>query len=148
MNAPRLSPRRASIHFVAAAVVAITAAAWNPDASAQSQPPAAQSSAERGVTVRVTPKAVGPAKEWEFAVVLDTHSAELNDDLVNTAVLLADGNELRPLSWAGAGPGGHHREGVLKFPAPSAAPQAVELRIQRAGETAARLFRWDGAALR
>lgn len=148
MNTPNTLKNRTSSHLVAAAVVAISAAAWHPWAGAQAQPPAAQSSAERGVTVKVTPKAVGPAGEWEFVVVLDTHSDELNDDLVKSAALLVDGNELRPLSWTGPGPGGHHREGVLRFPAPSQAPQAVELRIQRAGETAARLFRWEGAALR
>jgi hypothetical protein len=139
---------RISIHLVALAVVAVTTAAWGPGASAQSQPPATQSSADRGVTVKVTPKAVGPASELEFAVVLDTHSAELGDDLVKSAVLLVDGKELRAVSWTGAGPGGHHREGVLKFPALPQAPQAIELRIQRSGESAARVFRWDGAALR
>jgi hypothetical protein len=148
MNPPNTLRNRSSIHLVAAAVVAISAAAWHPWASAQAQPPAAQSSAERGVTVKVTPKAVGAAGEWEFAIVLDTHSAELNDDLVKSAVLLVDGNELRPVSWTGAAPGGHHREGVLKFPAPPQATKAVELRLQRAGEAAPRVFRWDGAALR
>jgi hypothetical protein len=148
MNPPGTLKHRTSMHLVAAAIVAMSAAAWHPWAGAQAQAPAAQSSAERGVTVKVTPKAFGPAGEWEFAVVLDTHSTELNDDLVKAAVLVVDGNELRPVSWTGAAPGGHHREGVLKFQAPRPAPQAVELRIQRAGETAARVFRWDGAALR
>lgn len=148
MNAGKHLGKRISIHFVAAAVVAVTAAAWSPWASAQAQPSTTQSSAERGVTVKVTPQVVAPTGEWEFAIVLDTHSAELSDDLVKSAVLLVDGNELRPVSWTGAEPGGHHREGMLKFPAPPQAPQAVELRIQRTGETAARVFRWDGAALR
>lgn len=139
---------RISIHLVALAVVAVTAAAWSAGAGAQAQPPATQSSADRGVTLKVTPKSVGPASELAFAVALDTHSAELDDDLVKSAVLLVDGNELRPVSWTGAGPGGHHREGVLKFPALPQAPQVIELRIQRTGEPAARVFRWDGAALR
>lgn len=148
MTTPASLTDRTVFHLVAAVVVAISAAAWHPGAGAQAQPPAVQSSAERGVTVKVTPNAVGQAGEWEFAVVLDTHSAELNDDLVKSAVLVVDGNELRPVSWTGAAPGGHHREGVLKFPAPPQAPKAVELRIQRAGEAAARVFRWEGSALR
>jgi hypothetical protein len=148
MSAPATLTSRLSIHLVAAAIVTISFAAWHPWASGQAQPPAAQSSVERGVTVKVTPKAVGQAGEWEFALVLDTHSAELDDDLVKTAVLLVDGNELHPVSWTGAGPGGHHREGVLKFPPPPQAPKAIELRIRRAGETAARVFRWDGSVLR
>jgi len=139
---------RITIHLVALAVVAVTAAAWSPGSGAQAQPLATQSSADRGVTLKVTPKTIGPASELEFAVVLDTHSAELDDDLVKSAVLLVDGKELRPVSWTGAGPGGHHREGVLKFPVLPQASQAIELRIQRTGESAARMFRWDGAALR
>lgn len=148
MKAKETFRNRISIHLVALAVVAVTAAAWSPGARAQAQPPATQSSVDRGVTLKVTPKAIGPASELEFAVVLDTHSADLDDDLVKSAVLLVDGKELRPVSWTGAGPGGHHREGVLKFPIPPQAPQAIELRIQRTGESAARVFRWDGAALR
>lgn len=139
---------RLSIHLVAVAVVAVTAAAWTPGAHAQTQPPAAQSSAENGVTIKVTPKSVGAASGLEFAVVFDTHSEQLDDDLVQSTVLLVDGKELRPQSWMGAGPGGHHREGVLKFAALPPTSQAVELRIQRTSEAAARVFRWDGAALR
>lgn len=121
---PTTLRNRISIHLVAAAVVAVTAAAWNPGALAQAQAPAAQSSAERDVTIKVTPTAAGPAGQWEFTVVLDTHSADLDDDLVKSAVLLVDRNELRPVSWTGAGPGGHHREGVLKFAVPPQVPQA------------------------
>jgi hypothetical protein len=139
---------RFSMRLAAAIIVAATAKAWATQAVAQAPATTTQSSAERGVTVKVTPKAIPAAGEWEFAVVLDTHSADLNDDLVKSAVLLVDGSELRPVSWTGAAPGGHHREGVLKFPVPAQAPQAVELRIQRTEEAVPRVFRWDGAALR
>lgn len=138
---------RISVHLVALAAVAV-AAAWTPGASAQAQPSTTQSSADRGVTIKVTLKAAGPASELAFAVALDTHSAELDDDLVKSAVLVVDGKELRPVSWTGAGPGGHHREGTLNFTGLPPAPQGIELRIQRTGESAARVFRWDGAALR
>ncbi|WP_140634042.1 hypothetical protein [Methylibium rhizosphaerae] len=132
---------------LAAVAISAMAIAWS--GFAQAQAPAAQSSSERGVTVKVTPKAIGPgASEWEFAVVLDTHSADLSDDLVSTAVLVVDGTEVRPVAWTGAAPGGHHREGTLRFPAVPQAPQVIELRIQRPGEASARVFRWDGAALR
>lgn len=128
-----------------AAVVGVTAAAWQVELQAQA-PAATQSSAAGGVTVKVTPRP-GPG-EWAFAVVLDTHSASLDDDLAKSAVLVVDGRELAPTQWAGAAPGGHHREGVLSFPAPAQPATAVELRIQRAGEAEPRVFRWDGAALR
>ncbi len=143
--------RQPSIRFIAGAVVAVAALAWHGAILAQAAPSAApaQSSSERGVTVKVTPRPVPQgAAEWEFSVVLDTHSEDLGDDLLKTAVLLADGREIKPSQWVGGAPGGHHREGVLKFPAPEPAATSIEIRIQRGNEAAARVFRWDAAALR
>ena len=106
---------------------------------------ATQSSIEQGVTVKVTAKSIGLAgSSWEFAVVLDTHSADLSDDLANSALLTTnDGRTFRPTGWLGAPPGGHHREGVLAFDVPPPRPGAIELRIDRPGESAPRTFRWQ-----
>lgn len=106
---------------------------------------APQSSTDRGVTVKVTPKSIGSAAgPWEFSVVLDTHSADINDDLTQTATLVTDdGRTVKPLGWNGAAPGGHHREGVLSFEVPAPLPRGIELRITRPGEAAARSFRWQ-----
>jgi len=116
-------------------------------AMAQATPgaPATQSSVDRGVTIKVTPKAIGASDtRWEFSVVLDTHSADLNDDLVQGASLTTDdGRTLKPSGWTGAAPGGHHREGVLAFDVPTPRPASIELRIVRPGESAARTFRWQ-----
>lgn len=103
-----------------------------------------RTSSVAGVTVKVTPKGVVPgAAAWEFDVVLETHSQDLGDDLVKNSVLVyASGTRQAPLSWAGAPPGGHHREGVLRFKAEATMPDAVELQIRRPGEPAARSFRW------
>lgn len=124
-----------------ALLVAALAIAW-----AQTGPATlpAQTSSARGVTIQVTPK---PARSghgrWEFAVVLDTHSAELNDDLMQSAVLATDdGRTFRPVGWRGAAPGGHHRKGALAFDIPAPPPAALELRIVRPGESAPRTFRW------
>lgn len=108
-------------------------------------PAAAQSSSDQGVTVKVTLKSIGsPDSRWEFTVALDTHSADLNDDLTLTATLRTDdGRTLKPVSWVGAAPGGHHREGVLAFDVPAPRPSAIELRIVRPGESAPRTFRWQ-----
>lgn len=104
---------------------------------------APQSSSQSGVTVKVTPRSLAGA-EWEFEVVFDTHSGDLKDDLLKAAVLIADGSApSSPTGWQGDGPGGHHRQGVLRFKAPAAAaPATVELRLNRAGESAPRVFRW------
>jgi len=104
-----------------------------------------QKSSASGVTVAVTPQNLAAsAKSWDFKVVLDTHSGELNDDLVKAATLIDDkGGRHAPVKWEGAGPGGHHREGTLKFNAVTPTPTSIELRIARAGEAAPRSFRWQ-----
>ena len=104
-----------------------------------------RSSSERGVTVKVSAKSVGqPGSPWEFAVVLDTHSADLSDDLAQSATLTTDdGRTFKPTGWLGAPPGGHHREGVLVFDVPAPRPGVIELRIDRPGESAPRTFRWQ-----
>ena len=106
---------------------------------------ATRSSSDQGVTVKVTPKLIGSIdKRWEFAIVLDSHSAELSDDLVQRASLTTnDGRTLKPVNWTGAAPGGHHREGVLAFEVPAPRPTTIELRIARTGESAPRTFRWQ-----
>ena len=95
--------------------------------------------------MKVTPKVLAPdAPTWEFAVVLDTHSQDLADDLTKSAAIVAPGGaRYSPVAWDGAPPGGHHREGVLRFQPVTPAPPAVELQIQRPGESAPRVFRWD-----
>ena len=104
-----------------------------------------RSSSDRGVTVKVTPKLIGSlGGRWEFSIVLETHSADLSDDLTQSATLTTnDGRTLKPTGWVGAGPTGHHREGVLAFDVPPPRPGAVELKIARPGESAPRTFRWQ-----
>ena len=102
-----------------------------------------QTSIQSGVTVKVTPRSLAGA-EWEFEVVFDTHSGELKDDLLTAAVLVADGRTpSSPTGWQGDGPGGHHRKGGLRFKPPAASPASIELRLQRPGEAAPRVFRWQ-----
>lgn len=148
---PSLDSRRSLLRLTAALFVAVATTAGHISTQAQgaATPPMTQVSSAGGVTVKVTPRPVSPSSgEWAFSVVLDTHSQELDDDLASTAVLTVDGQEFRPLRWSGAAPGGHHREGVLDFPAPAGEAGTVELRVQRPAEAAPRVFRWDGAALR
>jgi hypothetical protein len=106
---------------------------------------ATQKSSANGVTLAVTPiNLAAGAKSWDFSVVFDTHTQDLSDDLLKAARLRDDkGNEFAPLAWDGAGPGGHHRKGVLKFNPVAPAPQALELRLSRPGEATARIFRWE-----
>jgi hypothetical protein len=107
--------------------------------------PALQRSAQRGVTIVVTPQAVTrdePA--WDVKVVLDTHSQDLSDDLTkSTALIDGTGKRYVPIAWEGAPPGGHRREGVLRFAPIKPAPASLELGIERAGESESRSFRWQ-----
>jgi hypothetical protein len=104
-----------------------------------------RTSTANGVTIKVTPKALAAdAAAWQFAIVLDTHSQDLSDDLAKAAVLIGPGGErYAPVAWEGAPAGGHHREGVLRFQAIRPFPAITELQIQRPGESAPRVFRWD-----
>ena len=139
----RYTARRAG--WAAAAALLLAVAPLAVVAQATAAAPASQSSVDRGVTVKVTPKAMGAADgRWEFSIVLDTHSADLSDDLVQSASLTTDdGRTLKPAGWTGAAPGGHHREGVLAFDVPAPRPASIELRIVRPGESDARTFRWQ-----
>jgi len=105
---------------------------------------APRSSNLAGVSVSVTPKEVAPgAATWEFSVALNTHTQDLSDDLVKTAVLIdAQGGRHSPTAWEGSAPGGHHRSGILRFRGLGARADAIELQIRRAGEAAPRSFRW------
>jgi hypothetical protein len=132
--------------ILSTAVVGLAVALTLPGpAVAQTASPLTQTSVAAQVTVKVTPGRF-TVSEWPFAVVFDTHSQQLDDDLMKSAVLLVDGIELHPAQWT-APAGGHHREGTLVFSAPSRAAGGVELRITRLNEPAARTFRWDGPVL-
>ena len=138
-------------------VLVITAAAFLPDGwlsdhgrigwneAVAASDLAASTSSARGVTIKVTPQNVAAgAQTWDFAVVLDTHSADLNDDLLKSSLLLdSAGGRHAPVAWDGARPGGHHREGVLRFKPVAPQPQSIELQITRAGEDTPRSFRWQ-----
>ena len=118
------------------------AAAASPAAAAELT---TQKSTDRGVTVDVTPQNLSAgASTWDFKIVLDTHSADLSDDLVKSAVLLdGTGGKYTPTGWDGAGPSGHHREGILRFKPVTPQPVAIELKITRPGEASPRSFRWQ-----
>ena len=139
--AHRIAAALSSTAFLLA--LAITPAA----AMAQASPivTAEQSSTEGGVTVKVTPKSMDvPGGAWEFSISLKTHSGALSDDLLQIVTLTTDdGRTLKPARWTGTAPGGHQREGVLRFEVPAPRPSAVELRIARPGESAPRKFRWQ-----
>ncbi len=117
------------------------------------QPSASQSSGARfetksheggSVTVKVTPLALGLEQPLVFDLAMDTHSVDLSDDLTKIVIVRDDaGKEYAPIAWEGAGPGGHHREGKLKFAALTGKPKYVELVIKGLARVPERVFRWE-----
>lgn len=82
------------------------------------------------------------ATNLDLDVKLETHTQPLDDDLTKVSELIVDGKRYVPLAWEGAPPGGHHRQGVLRFGGIAPPPAVVELRIRLAGDAAPRTFRW------
>lgn len=116
------------------------------------QPPAAQTQTwetktdeQWPVLVKVTPLEPGArAGQWKFNVVFDTHSAELDFDILQAVSLVDDqGRANSPLAWDGPGPGGHHREGILTFAAINPTPPFVELKIKNIAGIPERALRWN-----
>lgn len=104
-----------------------------------------QISREGAVTVKVAPRSLAPsAQSWDFEVTLDTHTQPLTQDLVGATTLIdVAGNVHAPLGWEGDPPGGHHRQGLLRFRPPTGAQAAVELHMKGIGDVSDRVFRWQ-----
>lgn len=97
-----------------------------------------------GVTVDVKPMQFASGMPAKFEVYMNTHSVDLGVDLTTVSTLKDDqGKEYRPVSWEGDGPGGHHRSGVLEFPALEGTPKSVTLVIKDIAKVPERVFQWD-----
>jgi hypothetical protein len=95
------------------------------------------------VTIKVTPETLSGG-QGKFRIVFDTHSVDLNQDLVEIAVLTdGQGNTYTPTRWEGSGPGGHHREGILVFELINSSTSYLELTIKNVGGVSERLFKWS-----
>lgn len=66
------------------------------------------------VTVKVEPHHLDGSGA-RFAVTVDTHATDLGMDLAAGARLVVGGTVWPAAGWEGDGPGGHHREGTLRF---------------------------------
>lgn len=102
-----------------------------------------QSNNDGPVTVIVVPRKSASAGTWEFEITLETHSVELNEDLMKTSVLIADNKNYEPLAWDGDPPGGHHRNGILQFAPISPQPESIALKIRSIGGVEERNFIWQ-----
>lgn len=92
------------------------------------------------VEVTVEPLAVD-ASGAIFRVALDTHSSELSADLAKTSALEIGGRAWGGATWTGDGPGGHHRQGELRFQ--TAGPAAGDVRLTIGGLPAPVVATWS-----
>ncbi len=101
-------------------------------------------SRKNGVTVDVKPLKFTSDQPAKFKVRMNTHSVELDEDMAAVTTLRDDlGREYKPLNWDGDGPGGHHRTGVLEFPALEGSPKSITLVIRNIAKVPKRIFQWN-----
>ena len=104
----------------------------------------AKTSDEGGVQIKVEPQFLSQGSSWDFKIILDTHSGDLNQDLLKVTKLVVDGKDTySPTNWEGSPVGGHHRSGVLSFTVGIKSLQTVELQIFDVGGVAKRLLQWE-----
>lgn len=102
-----------------------------------------KSSRENRVRVDVTPVDCTPGKPAKFQIRMNTHSVNLGFDMTALSTLKDDeGREYRLVSWEGSPPGGHHRSGILEFPALEGNPNVVTLVIKNISDVPERIFEW------
>jgi hypothetical protein len=119
---------------ILAVLISVGVAAW---------PAVTQKSVAQGVTVAVTPGTLDEdASIWDFAVAFDAQHKRLDDDILDSMVLVGDGKRIKPLAWDGEGKGARHRAGVLKFVAIKPRPKELQLQLQRPGEAKPRVFKF------
>ncbi|MEE8449586.1 MAG: hypothetical protein V3S39_08130 [Thermodesulfobacteriota bacterium] len=111
--------------------------------------------AEGPLTIRIVylnPLGKVEDKSLAFEVGMDTHSVDLDRYKMENHVFLLDdkGRQFKPLGWFSPQGGGHHRSGIIKFPAldsrgkPVLSPgsKSFQLVITDVGGVAERRFQW------
>ena len=116
-------------------VVSLTASAW----AAYEH----QSNNTNSVRVDVVPVQLSSGKKATFEIRMNTHTVPLDFDLVVVSLLKDDqGHEYRASDWNGSPAGGHHRSGVLEFPAIDKGAKSITLYIKDIADVPERTFEW------
>lgn len=102
-----------------------------------------QSNDEAQVSVQVTPITLEAGKPAIVEIAMNTHSVELDTDMLQAAVLRDDaGNEYKPQTWDGPGAGGHHRAGKLTFAPLPADARTLTFVLKNVAQVPERIFIW------
>lgn len=103
-----------------------------------------QSNSANSVNVDVVPIQLSSGKQATFEIRLNTHSVPLDYDLVALSLLKDDQRrEYRASVWNGSPAGGHHRSGVLEFPAIAKNAKSVTLYLKNIADVPERIFDWE-----
>lgn len=109
-------------------LAADTVTSSTPSVSASGTTLPARDTTAGPVQIKITPVRLDPSGA-AFIVVLDNHDIELTMDLATGGSLTVGSRAWGPATWSGDGPGGHHREGTLTFPAGGVAAGPVVLTL-------------------
>ncbi len=102
-----------------------------------------QPNQESFVTIEVTPIEFSFTSPPVFEIALNTHRGALDFDLTNITTLMCDqGTEYEPIRWEGTPPGGHHRSGILTFPALDHEISHFTVTIKGVNGVPERVFEW------
>lgn len=104
-----------------------------------------QENDDDSIVVAATPENLGSnSTTWNFDIAINNHQVSIDNDLVADSELIDDQEKLyKPIAWDGSAPGGHHRNGVLKFNPIYPKPKFIELKIKNIGNVAERSFKWN-----
>lgn len=139
---PEPAPERPSAP-APAIVPATPSAAPSPAAVQSIQPLSAQTVSGGGVAVTVKPLVLTPGQPAAFDIAMNSHSVEIVEDMLAATVLRdGAGRQFGAEAWDGSGPGGHHREGVIRFaPLPNELREVVVI-VSGVANVPERAFRW------
>jgi len=102
-----------------------------------------KSNSENRVRVDVRPVQLTPGRTIKFEVRMNTHSADLGQDMVAVSALKDNkGHEFKATAWQGSPPGGHHRKGVLEFQDLADNTESITLVIREIDNVPERIFNW------
>ena len=106
-----------------------------------------QTDNQKMVKVKVTPQKIRFDEPVQFKITFDTHSVDLSFDPAAISTLKLDNNlVIRPEEWDGAGPGGHHRSGILIFKSIPKETKLLKLTLRNVAGVPERTFVWNLAS--
>ncbi len=95
------------------------------------------------VTVSVTPLTLQLGFPPSFDIAFETHSVDLAFDVKQIATLTDETGTLYTPHWDGSPPGGHHRNGTLRFTPDLSAPSTLMLTLKNIAGIPNRVFTWN-----